>query len=114
MSVRLFEQQWPQKTCPQCLYEGLVSLKHARTILTELTHLQWCFRTTTEKSVLQLLHQKTALSLTQRGPFSLCFGCWNFFSGLPQGKHANNVSPVGRLWGARAAVRQKRLACTLI
>jgi len=53
---------YPQKTWPQCL--------------------QWCLRTTTEKSVLQHLHQNTALSLTQRGPFSLCFGCWNFFSGL--------------------------------
>ena len=63
MSVRLFAQQCPQNTWPQCR--------------------QWCLRTTTEKSVLQHLHQNTALSLTQRGPFSLCFGCWNFFSGLP-------------------------------
>jgi len=55
----------PQKTWPQCL--------------------QWCLRTTTEKSVLQHLHQKTALSLTHRGPFSLCLGCWNFFSGLRSG-----------------------------
>jgi hypothetical protein len=39
--------------------------------------------------VLQALHQNTALSLTQRGPLSLCFGCWNFFNGLHEGESAD-------------------------
>ena len=98
-------REHPQKTWPQCL--------------------QWCLRTTTEKSVLHSLHQNTALSLTQRGPFSLCFGCWNFLRGLPwkwqhasqgrgrrEGRHTGEVkgSKSRRHWqrACRACVRWRR------
>ena len=83
-------REHPQKTWPQCL--------------------QWCLRTTTEKSVLHSLHQNTALSLTQRGPFSLCFGCWNFFRGLPQSPHARQgrwrrVGGTQGRWAARGGTQ---------
>ena len=50
-------------------------------------------RTTTEKSVLQCLHQNTALSLTHLGPLSLCLGCWKRFSGRRHMPSAMSMLP---------------------
>ena len=73
--ARRLPQQCAQNTWPQCLACKCYNNElHAGM---QKQCLQWCLRTRNEKSVLQPLHQNTALSCTQRGPRS-------FFTAVPR------------------------------